>query len=302
MEYILFAFFALLSSVGNTIFNRISSHKIGSVLSATIKSILITIACFFICLAFGHVKQLYSLTNEQWMWVGILGLITVVDWLFYFLALKRSHLEAFAPFEASAILFTSNLLFSIFMTESATKGGSVRNILLVVFGLIFILGSMAYSVFNKKINPGAKLLWVGYSLISATALAFTLVVATKIHNMGVESDVIAFHQMFTVFIVCGLMLFVSKDKHEIKNVKPKMYLNFFISAVFNALMMVFRYLALGQANSNQAVVNVIVGLDFVFVSIATVIFFKANNKKQIIVLIMLVVAGMILNALPAILN
>lgn len=299
MEYILFAVLALLSSVGNTIFNRISSHKIGSVLSATIKSIMITFACFFICLAFGHVNSLYSLNKEQWLWIILLGFITVVDWLFYFLALKRSHLEAFAPFDASAILFTSNLLFYIFMPESSTNGGSVRNIVLVSIGLIFVFLSMIYAVFNKKINPVEKLTWVIYSLISAIALASTLVVATKIKQTGVASDVIAFHQMFVVFIVCALMLVFSKDKFEIKNLKGKVYLNFFISAVFNALLMVFRYLALGQSNSNQSVVNVIVGLDFVFVSIATVLFFKEKNKKELLILIILVVAGMIFNALPA---
>ncbi len=301
MNYILFAIFALISSVGNTIFNRISSNKIGSVLSATIKSLMMTLACFLICLAFGHVKEIYVLNAEEWMWVVILGLITVVDWLFYFLALKRSHLEAFAPFEASAILFSSNLLFSIFMTDSATVGGSTRNIILVSLGLVFIFASMLYSAFNKKINPKGKLLWVLFSIISATALAFTLVVATKIKQTGVESDVVAFHQMSVVFVVCLVMLFFSKDRKEIKAVNAKMYVNFLISAVFNALMMVFRYLALGQQNSNQSVVNIIVGLDFVFVSIATVLFFKADNKKQLLILILLVVAGMIFNALPALL-
>lgn len=299
MEYILFSVLALVSSVGNTIFNRISSHKIGSVLSMAIKSFMMTVACFLICVCFGNIKSLYTLTGSQWLWVVILGLVTTVDWLFYFLAIKRSHLEAFAPFEASAILFTSNLLFSIFMTESATKGGGTRNIILFSVGLVFIFASMIYVVFNKKINPSGKLWWVAYSLCSATALAFTLVIATKIKGTGVESDVIAFHQMGITCFVCMILLCFSKDKFEIKSLNGKVYLNFFISAIFNALMMVFRYLALGQSNSNQAVVNVIVGMDFVFVSIATVLFFKANNKKELIILILLVVAGMIFNALPA---
>ena len=68
------------------------------------------------------------MSNQDWMWIGILGLITIVDWLFYFLALKRSHLEAFAPFEVSTILFVSNLLFSIFMFYTVTGGGSALNV------------------------------------------------------------------------------------------------------------------------------------------------------------------------------
>ena len=300
MTYILFAVLALISSVGNTIFNRISSHKIGSVLSACIKSFMITIACLLICLCFGHIKELYSLNKTDWLWIGILGCITIVDWLFYFLALKRSHLEAFAPFEVSAILFVSNLLFSIFMINTVTSGGTPLNIVFFYSGLLIILASMFYAVFNKKINPIAKFSWVIFSLISATALAFTLLVV-KLKLSHLHSDVVAYHQMIIVFIVSGIMLIFSKDKHEIKTIKPNTYLDFFISAIFNALLMVFRYKALASANANPSIINIIICLDFVFVSIATVLFFKANNKKQLVVLIILVVSGMILNALPAIL-
>lgn len=299
MSYIWFAVFALFSSVGNTIFNRISSHKIGSVLSACIKSFMITIACLIICLCFGHIKELYSLNKTEWLWIGILGSITIIDWLFYFLALKRSHLEAFAPFEVSAILFISNLLFSIFMISTVTSGATPLNIVLFYSGLALIFVSMIYAVFNKKINPITKFTWVIYSLVSATALAFTfLVVKMKLSHL--HSDVIAYHQMLIVFVASGIMLIFSKDKFEIKTLKAKTFLNFFISAIFNALLMVFRYKALASANANPSIINIIICLDFVFVSVATVLFFKANNKKQLVVLIILVVSGMILNALPAI--
>ena len=298
--YILFAVLALFSSVGNTIFNRISSHKISSLLSAVIKSFMITLVCLIICLCFGHIGQLYSMSNQDWMWIGILGLITIVDWLFYFLALKRSHLEAFAPFEVSTILFVSNLLFSIFMFYTVTSGGSTLNIILFYIGLALILASMFYAVFNKKINPIAKFTWVLFSLVSATALAFTFLIV-KLKLSHIHSDVIAFHQMLVVFVVSGIMFIISKERKEIIEVKPKTYLNFFISAIFNAGLMVFRYMALACANAIPTIINIIVFCDFIIVSIATVLFFKAQNKKQLLVLIILIVSGMVLNALPALL-
>ena len=298
MTYILFAVLALFSSVGNTIFNRISSHKTGSLLSAAIKSLMITFACFIICLCFGHFGQLYSLSNTDWLWVGVLGLITLVDWLFYFLALKRAHLEAFSPFEVSTILFVSNLLFSFFMFGVVTNGGTVLNIIFFYSGLLVLLASMLYAVLNKKINPSIKYAWVLYSVISATALAFTFVIV-KLRLSHVPSDIVAFHQMLTVSVVSAIAVLVTKARKQIKEVSAKTYLNFFISAIFNALLMVFRYMALASANANPSLINIIVCLDFVFVSIATVLFFKADNKKQLVVLIILVVTGMILNALPA---
>jgi len=297
--YVLYAFLALISSVGNTIFNRISSNKIGSVLSATIKSLFITIACFLICVCFGHVNILYSLSNEQWLWVGVLGLVTIVDWLFYFLALKRSHLEAFAPFESSAILFLTNLLFVIFMIRTVTSGGSTLNVILFFAGLTLLFAATLFAVLNKKINPTKKIAWVIFSIVSATALAFTLVIV-KLKLSDIPSDVIAFHQMLTVFLGCAIGLIFSKDRLEIKTVNLRTYLNFFISAIFNALLMVFRYMSLACEGANPSIISIIVGLDFVFVSIATVLFFKAHNKKQLTILIIIVVAGMILSALPAI--
>jgi len=299
LVYILFAFLALISSVGNTIFNRISSNKISSILSATIKSFFITLACFIICVCFGHVNIIYSLSKTQWIWIGILGLITIIDWLFYFLALKRSHLEAFSPFESSLILFLTNLLFVIFMIRTVTSGGSAINVVLFFAGLAFLLAATLFAVLNKKINPTKKIAWVIFSIISATALAFTLVIV-KIKLSDVPSDVIAFHQMLIVFVGCGIGLCFSKNRSEIKTIDWKTYLNFFISAVFNALLMVFRYMALACEGANPSIISIITGLDFVFVSIATVLFFKANNKKQLTILILLVVVGMILSALPAI--
>ena len=299
MTWILFAVLALFSSVGNTIFNRISSHNIGSILSACIKSFMITIACLIIVLCFGHIRELYSLNNTDWIWIGVLGLVTIVDWLFYFLGLKRSHLEAFAPFEVSAILFFSNLLFSIFMISIVTSGATPLKIVFYYSGLALIFASMLYAVFNKKINPKAKLWWVLYSLISALALSFTFLIV-KLKLSHVHSDVVAFHQMLVVFVATTIAVIFSKEKRQIKEIGFKTYLNFFFSVVFNAFLMVFRYMALASANANPSIINIIVCLDFVFVSIATVLFFKANNKKQLLVLIILVVSGMILNALPAI--
>ena len=184
------------------------------------------------------------------------------------------------------------------MIRTVTEGGSTLNVVLFFTGLALLLGATLFAALNKKINPNTKIAWVIFSIISATALAFTLVIV-KLKLSDVPSDVIAFHQMGIVFVGCGLGLLFSKDKKEIKTIPWKTYLNFFISAIFNAGLMVFRYKALACEGANPSIINIIITLDFVFVSIATVLFFKANNKKQLTVLILLVVAGMILSALPA---
>lgn len=293
-NYILFAFLALLASAGNVIFNRISSHKIGPILSSTIKSFFIIIACLIISAGFGNVQNLYSLTNDQWIWIGVLGAVTCVDWAFYFLAIKNSYLEAFAPYEAACVLFSSNLIFSIFMFNSVTNNGAPLNSALFFIGLVCLLVGMIFILKNKKLNPSSKKLWVLYATVSAIAMGFTLlIVKTKLSE--VPSDIISFHQMTIVLVLNLVLLLVGKEKYEVKNIKWKDVLFFFIGACFNALLMVFRYKALSYANAIPSIVNVIISLDFVLVSIATVLFFKANNKKELVILILIVVSGMVLN-------
>lgn len=66
-------------------------------------------------------------------------------------------------------------------------------------------------------------------------------------------------------------------------------------------MMVTRYTALSYENAVPAIVTVIVGLDFIIVSIGTVLFFKAKNKLQLVMIIVLVATGMVLNVLAGLL-
>lgn len=296
MEYILFAFAALLASTGNTIFNRLGANHVSALSNSTIKSFFIVIACFIITAIYGHVPTLYALSLEQWLWIGAVGALTCLDWFFYFLAIKRSHLEAFAPYCAAGILFFSNTIFLIFTFGMVTNGGKPLNIVFYIIGLLFLLGSLLYILFNKKINPSSKKLWVLYGTISVVAFAFVLLIA-KTKLTVVPSDVLAFHQMAIVFVVMLIASLITKNIKEIATIKPLDHLYIFIGAIFNALMMVFRYTAFSYANSVPAIINVIIGLDFVLVSIATVLFFKAKNKLQISIMIALVVIGMVFDVI-----
>ncbi len=219
-----------------------------------------------------------------------------VDWLFYFLAIKRSHLEAFAPFCSAGTLFFANTLFIIFTYALVTNGGKSTNVALYFVGLALLLAALIYTVFNKKINPKAKTLWVIFALVSVIAFAFVLlIVKTKLSDL--PSDVVSFHQTSILFVIMLITSLFTRSIKEVVTIKWKVLLFIFIGAVFNALMVVMKYTAFSYANSIPAIVNVIVGLDFVIVSLATVLFLKSKNKLQLLLIIILVSAGMILNTL-----
>jgi len=296
VEYILFAFLALLASAGNTIFNRLGANRASALANAVVKSFFIMIACFIICLALGHTKALYDIELTQWTWIIIVGILTSIDWLFYFLAIKKSHLEAFAPYCAAGILFFSNTLFLIFMFVSVTNGGKPLNIVLYFLGLVVLLGSLLFIIFNKKINPAGKWLWVAFATISVVSFAFVLLIA-KLKLSNIPSDVISFHQISIVFIVMAFASVFTGTMKEVARIRWLDLLFIFVGAIFNALMMVFRYNAFAYDNCVPAIVNVIIGLDFIIVSIGTVLFFKEKNKLHLTILIVLVAAGMVLNVL-----
>ena len=296
MNYILCAFLALLASAGNTIFNRLGSNHASALTNATIKSFFIVIACFLISLVFGHVPTLYSLSLEQWLWIGLVGVLTTIDWLFYFLAIRKAHLEAFAPFCAAGILFFSNLLFSIFTFSSVTNGGKTLNVVLYFLGIASLLASLLYIVFNKKINPKGKMLWVIFAILSIVSFGFVLLIVKTKLTM-IPSDVISYHQMTIVFVVMLIGSLATKNIKEIVTIRKLDFLYIVIGAIFNALMMVSRYTAFSYENAVPAIINVIIGLDFVLVSLGTVLFFKAKNKLQLTLIIVLVSIGMVLNVL-----
>lgn len=296
MGYIGFALLALLASSGNTIFNRLGAKHASALTNATVKSFFIVIASFLICLAFGHVKSLYALDPIDFMWLGIIGVLTAVDWFFYFLAIKRTNLEAFSPFCTAGVLFTANLLFLIFTFGSVTNGGKPLNICLYIIGLVLLFGSLFFVMFNKKMNRSAKFIWVIFAIVSCIAWGFVLLIV-KVKLSHISSDVISFHQMLIVFVSMLVASLATKSIVELGKIRPIDHLYIFIGAVFNALMNIFRYKAFSYDNCVPAIVNVIVYLDFVIVSIITVIFYKRDDKLALLITIALVASGMILNLL-----
>lgn len=296
MEYVWFALLASLCAALNTILNRVSSNKVSFILSSALKSGFMIIFCFLICMVLGHIKNLYALEPEQWLFVILTGALTTCNWLFYFLAIKHSHLESFSPYIESSTLFFSNTLFMIFMFSVVVNVNSGLSIFFYILGLVLMFGSLIYITFNKKINPKTSKMWIVYASISALALAIT-VLLVKLKLTMVDSDIIMFHQMSIVFVVSVILCFITKQKKEFKKLVWQDYARFLLGAIFNTGLTIFRYRALSYDNCNPALVSVIISLEFVAVSVATIIFFKEKNKLQMSLLIALVSAGMLFNFL-----
>lgn len=248
-----------------------------------------------------HVQGLYSsLTKEQWLLIAINGLLTSVDWIFYFAAMKRSNLEAFTPFNETAQLFFGNILFLIFMFSTVTNGNSPLTIALYCGGLAFLLIALIVIIFSKKLNPQVNKKWIIFAILAALSYAATLLVM-KLKLNDVSSDVISFHQMTIVFGISAIAMLIKREWSSFKEVNFKGYAFYFVAAIFNTMLMIFRYQALSYSNAVPSIINVIVCLEFVLVALATIFFKKKDDKIITFIVIILVSVGMILNMLSGIL-
>ena len=160
---------------------------------------------------------------------------------------------------------------------------------------IFVLQGMSLFVtlwcWYKIISVFQKKIWIVYALVSSLALALTMLII-KLKLSDVASDVIAYHQMTIVVVVTLFLLLVKKEAKEFKQLKWQDCARFLIAAVFNAGLMIFRYKALSYSDCIPTIISVIITCEFVLVSIVTILFFKAQNKKAMSLLISMVISGM----------
>lgn len=299
MEWILFSFLSLICLAANSIADKFSSSKAPSILSAVIKSFFMMFFCFFIALVMGHLNEIPNITWEQWLFIGITGVATVGDWFFYFAAIKRSHLDAFSPMEETSILFCSNVMFSMFFLSAVTNGSKALNITLYFLGIACLVVALCIIIFNKKLNPIVSKKWLIFAFMSALCYS-TALLFVRLKISEVSSDVTSLFVTMIVFVISCLTCLFTKQFKFMKKMEFKDFLMFFIAALCNTGHTILRYMATGSQNSDPAIVNVIITLNFVLVSFISCFYFKKKEKVILLILIGFVCAGMLLNFLAGI--
>lgn len=299
MEWILFSFLSLICLGANSIADKFSSSKAPSILSAVIKSFFMMFFCFLICLFFGHLENIKDITLEQWIFIIVAGLATAGDWFFYFAAIKRSHLDAFAPFEETSVLFCSNVMFSMFFLSSVTNGSKALNIALYFVGIACLIVAICIVVFNRKINPIQSKKWLVFAFLSALCYS-TALLFIKLKISAISSDITSLFVCIIVFVTALITSLFTKQIKFLREMKFKDFLQFFIAALCNTGHTIFRYMAISYENSDPAIVNIIITLNFVVVALISCFYFKKKEKIVLLTLIGFVCAGMLLNFLAGV--
>ncbi len=136
--WLLYAFLSSIFAAGVAIVGKIGLKNIDSTLATTIRSI--TMAVFLIILSLISDKfngfSINSLSNNDWLFIILAGILGALSWLFYFFALKDGPVNGVVAIDRLSIVFV--FIFSLlFLKEHFTIKGLI-GVILMVIGAILI--------------------------------------------------------------------------------------------------------------------------------------------------------------------
>jgi len=136
--WLLYAFLSSIFAAGVAIVGKIGLKNIDSTLATTIRSIIM--AVFLIILSLISDKfngfSINSLSNNDWLFIILAGILGALSWLFYFFALKDGPVNGVVAIDRLSIVFV--FVFSLlFLKEHFTIKGLI-GVILMVFCAILI--------------------------------------------------------------------------------------------------------------------------------------------------------------------
>lgn len=136
--WIIYALLSALTAALTTIFGKIAVHETSTVLTTTIRSIIMTIFLISITLSTSKFTFDYNQwSNKDMIAVFLSAIAGALSWLFYFLALKYAPSVQVAAVDKLSLAFIAILAF-VFLGESVTLI-KVAGIILMILGSIAIV-------------------------------------------------------------------------------------------------------------------------------------------------------------------
>ena len=136
--WLLYAFLSSIFAAGVAIVGKIGLKNIDSTLATTIRSIIMAVFLIILSLIFDKFKgfSINSLSNNDWLFIILAGILGALSWLFYFFALKDGPVNGVVAIDRLSIVFV--FVFSLlFLKEHFTIKGLI-GVILMVFGAILI--------------------------------------------------------------------------------------------------------------------------------------------------------------------
>ncbi len=297
MDYIFPAICCLILFLLNTVFDKIASGKLSGYLVTTIKASICCILYLVYAAFTGHIDMLFKFSSkEEFLIVIFFGITQCFNWFCYFLAMKKSNIDAFSCFTETMFLFCANIWTIIFSFSSSVNPNSSISIIVYIVGLCSIVGGSTLIATNKKMNEGTTRIWVLIESI-ACIIGSIYTIAGSLWIKDIPVELLTFYTMLIVVFVGIIICIFNKDYKEIKNIDSKSLLFMFLGAIVNVTVFITRLTVNGLPGTNIAVVNVIIASQFVILTLCQAIIKKKKFPKVVWVVFVLMIVGMILNSI-----
>ena len=133
-------YYALLSALFaalTAILAKIGVKGVNSNLATAIRTLVVLFIAWGTVLFSGEIKEVKTLSKENWLFLTLSGIATGLSWLFYFKALQTGDVSKVAPIDKLSVAIAIGLSFWLLKEPADVK--TIACGLLIVAGTLVII-------------------------------------------------------------------------------------------------------------------------------------------------------------------
>ena len=281
MLWLLFAFGSAFFAGITAILAKIGLQNVNSTLATAIRTVVVLIFSWLMVFVAGSQSEISTITGNTLFFLILSGLSTGASWLCYFKALQLGSVNKVAPIDKFSTVLTILLAF-IFLGEPISTP-QVIGVIGIGIGTFLMIAKKETD--EKRPESGR---WLLFAFLSAIFASLTSIFG-KIGIENVESNLGTAIRTGVVLVMAWLMVFITGEQKEIKNIGKKNWLFLFLSGMTTGLSWLCYYRALQDGPA-----SVVVPVDKLSILVTTVfscLILKEKLSRKATAGLLLILAG-----------
>lgn len=245
MLWLLFAFGSAFFAGITAILAKIGIQNVNSTLATAIRTVVVLIFSWLMVFVAGSQSEISTITGNTLFFLILSGLSTGASWLCYFKALQLGSVNKVAPIDKFSTVLTILLAF-IFLGEPISTP-QVIGVIGIGIGTFLMIAKKETD--ERRPESGR---WLLFAFLSAIFASLTSIFG-KIGIENVESNLGTAIRTGVVLVMAWLMVFITGEQKEIKNIGKKNWLFLFLSGMTTGLSWLCYYRALQDGPASVVV-------------------------------------------------
>lgn len=294
MTWLYLALISATTTSLTTIFSKLGLKGINSNLATLIRTGIVIIFSFLLCLISGCFASIKSFTLTNYLFLFLSGIATGLSWLCYFKALKLASVNKVAPIDKSSFILTS-ILFLIFFFNETTNNGDSSTISALMMSIILMGIGTIMMIDQKEDNSDKKKnkIWFIYAFLSAL-FASLVSLFIKIGLKNINSNVATLFRTIIVFFFALAIVLIKKDYKGIKEISKKNWIYLILSSISTGVAWLSEYASYNINNSNAIAINSIGKLSILLTMLFSYLFLKEKFSKKTLIGLSFLTYGIII--------